>query len=214
MCVDEYIFITKRDSPYIFTEELVCKKYQIEPTTENQDKIKAFIERRVYSYRQRDSEKKERCITFEDAKELDDYLINTLYFDVSNNDDELQKLRYLAGKKVSDLTPDQKTEVSTYITRTLRPVLLYKRAGDTKLLVNEIPDFKTTSYKELCDILLNNPGECSYCKCKITLLNTEYSKSALTFDAIVPLYGHRKDNITISCSLCNSKKSFKNNLDI
>lgn len=211
---DEYIFMTKRDSPYIFPEEVICKKYQIEPTPENQEKVKASIERRVYSYKRRDSEKLKRCITFEDAEKLEDYLLNTLYFDIYNEDEELQKLRHLAGKKLSELTPEQKSEVSTYITTTERPVLLYKAQGDSKLLVNEVPEFHTASYKNLCDMLLSTSEECSYCKCRMTLINTTYCESGLTFDAIVSLYGHRKDNITLCCSLCNSKKTFKNKLDI
>jgi hypothetical protein len=147
--------------------------------------------------------------TFEDAKKLDDYLLNTIYFDTYNEDEELQKLCHMAGKKVSELTPEQKIEVSNYITTTLRPVLLYKAPGDSKLLVNEIPEFQTTSYKELCDTIIINKEECSYCKCKMSLLNTKYVESGLTFDAIISLYGHKKDNITLCCSLCNSKKTFK-----
>jgi hypothetical protein len=211
---DEYIFMTKRDTPYVFPEELICKKYEIDPTPENQEKVRASIERRVYSYKQRDTEKRKRCVTFEDAEKLDDYLLNTIYFDIYNEDEELQKLRHLAGKKVSELTPEQKTEVSTYITTTQRPVLLYKTPGDSKLLVNEIPEFQTATYKDLCDILISNTEECSYCKCKMSLLHTKYVESGLTFDAIISLYGHKKDNTTLCCSLCNSKKTFKNKLDI
>jgi hypothetical protein len=210
----EYIFMTKRDTPYVFPEEVICKKYLIDPTPENQEKVRASIERRVYSYKQRDSEKKKRCVTFEDAEKLDDYLLNTIYFDIYNEDEELQKLRNMAGKKVSELTPEQKIEVSNYITTTLRPVLLYKSPGDSKLLVNEIPEFQTTSYKDLCDTLIANTGDCSYCKCEMSLLNTKYVETGLTFDAIISLYGHKKDNITMCCSLCNSKKTFKNKLDI
>jgi hypothetical protein len=211
---DEYIFMTKRDTPYVFPEELICKKYEIDPTPENQEKVRALIKRRVYSYKQRDTEKRKRCVTFEDAEKLDDYLLNTKYFDIYNEDEELQKLRHLAGKKVSELTPEQKTEVSTYITTTQRPVLLYKTPGDSKLLVNEIPEFQTATYKDLCDILISNTEECSYCKCKMSLLHTKYVESGLTFDAIISLYGHKKDNTTLCCSLCNSKKTFKNKLDI
>lgn len=210
----EYIFMTKRDTPYIFPEELICKKYEIDPTPENQEKVRASIERRLYSYKKRDSEKKKRCVTFEDAEKLDDYLLNTIYFDIYNEDKELQKLRHLAGKKVSELTPDQKIEVSNYIKFTLCPVLLYKAPCDSKLLVNEIPEFQTATYKDLCDILISNTEECSYCKCKMSFLHTKYVESGVTFDAIISLYGHKKDNTTLCCSLCNSKKTFKNKLDI
>lgn len=208
---DKYIFMAKRD---ILPEEIICKKYNIDPTSENKEKIKLAIQQRVYSYNHRDSEKKKRCITFEDAVKLDDYHLNTTYFDIYNEDEELQKLRHLAGKKVSELTPEQKTEVSNYITITLRPVLLYKAPNDSKLLVTEIPEFKTISYMDLCDTLINNTTNCSYCKCKMSLLNISYAENAVTFDAIISLYGHRKDNITLCCSLCNSKKTFKNKLDI
>jgi hypothetical protein len=210
----EYIFMTKRNIPYVFPEELICKKYQINPTPENQEKVRISIEKRIYSYTQRDIDKKNRCITFDDAEKLDDYFLNTKYFDIYNEDIELQKLRHMVGKKVSDLTQEQKTKVSNYITTTLRPVLLYKTPGDSKLLVNEIPDFQITSYKDLCNKLITNTEECSYCKCKMSLLNTKYTESAVTFDSIISLYGHRPDNITLCCSLCNSKKTFKNKLDI
>jgi hypothetical protein len=211
---DEYIFMTKRDTFYIFPEEIICKKYQIDPTPENQEKVRVSIKRRVYSYKHRDAKKKKRCITFEDAEKLDDYLLNAIYFDIYNQDEELQKLRHMTGKKMSELTVEQKEEVSTYITTTQRPVLLYKAPGDSKLLVNKLPDFQTVSYKDLCDILLSAPEECSYCKCKVTLINIIYCESGLTFDAIVSLHGHKKDNIVLCCSLCNSKKNFKNKLDI
>jgi 5-methylcytosine-specific restriction endonuclease McrA len=210
----EYLFITKRDTQYIFPEEIICKKYQFEPNAENQEKVRISIERRIYSYNQRDIEKKKRCITFEEAEKLDDYLLNTRYFDICSEDIELQKLKYLSGKTVIELTQEQKTELSNYITKTQRPILLYKSPSDSKLLVNEIPLFQTASYKELCDILIDNKEECSYCKCIMTFFNTKYSETALTFDAVISLYGHRKDNITLCCSLCNSKKTFKNKLDI
>ncbi len=210
----EYLFITKRETPYIFPEEVICKKYDIEPTLENQEKVKLSIENRIYSYKHRDYEKKKRCITFEDANILDDYVINTLYLDIYNKDEELKKLNHLSGKKVSELTTEQKIEVSDYIKITLRPVLLYKSPRDSKLLVNEIPDFQTASYNELSDILITNSNECSYCKCKMSLLNKKYVESSLTFDSIISLYGHKKDNIKLCCSLCNSKKTFNNKLDI
>lgn len=104
----EYLFITQRDTPYIFPEEIVCKKYQIEPTSENQETLRASIERRVHSYNQRDLKKNKRCITFEEAEKLEDYFFNTEYFDIYGEDNELQKLRHLTGKKVIDLTPEQK----------------------------------------------------------------------------------------------------------
>ena len=211
---DKYLFMTKRDTPYVFPEEVICKKYLIDPTPENQKKVRESIERKVYSYNLRDSKKKERCITFENAEKLDDYLLNILYFDIYFEDEELQKLRHLAGKKISELTSEQKIEVSTYITNALRPVLLYKSPGDSKLLVNEIPEFQTISYKELCDILISNSEVCSYCKCKLSILNIEYCSSGLSFDAIISLYGHKKDNITLCCRVCNSKKGNKNKLDI
>lgn len=202
----EYILSSKRDRPYVFQEEVICKKYLIDPTPENQEKVKASIEGRLCSYKRRDSELKKRCITFEYADTLDDYLLNTTFFNIYSQDDELQKLNHLAGKKVNELLSEHKTEVSEYIQKTLRPVLLYKTCGDSKLLVNEIPEIQTISYKGLCEILIANNEECSYCKCKMSLLGKKYDKSGVTFDAIIPLYGHNKDNITICCLSCNSKK--------
>ena len=128
-------------------------------------------------------------------------------------DEELQKLDYMAGKRISELTPDQKIEVSNYITHTSRPVLLFKSKGDSRLLVNEIPDFQTASYGDLCDILIANTEECSNCKCKMSLLSTGKIKTGLTFDANTSLYGHTKNNLTLCCYSCNSKKSFKNEFD-
>jgi len=211
---DKYLFMTKREIPYVFPEEVICKKYQIDPTPENQEKVRASIQRRVYSYTQRDSKRKKRCITFEDAEKLDDYLLNIKWFDLLGEDKELQKLHHVAGKKISDLSSDEKVEVSTYIASTECPVLLYKELGDTKLLVNEVPEFKTITYHELCDILITHTEECSYCKCKISILHPEYSSSELSFDANIPLYGHTKDNIILCCRMCNSKKGNKNTLDI
>jgi len=210
---DEFIFETKRGDDYMLPEEIICKKYRIEPTHENQEKLKESIQRRVYSFRSRDSKKKERCISFDDALKLDDYLINTVCYYISQRDEELQKSFHLNKKRISDLTSEQKLEVSNYITTNKRPVMLYKSYGNSKLLVNEIPEFKTASYNELCDLLLSLSDECYYCKCKLTLLNESYITSGLTFDAIIPLYGHSIDNITLCCSLCNSTKNFKNTLD-
>jgi hypothetical protein len=198
----------------ISREQLICKKYQIDYTPENNKKIRALIQRKVYSFKHRDSKKKKRYSTFQDAEKLDDYLLNTRWLDLFGEDLELQKICYLTGKKVSELTPEQKIEVSNYITTTLRPVLLYKAPGDSKLLVNEIPDFQAISYDEICDILITNTEECSYCKCKMTILTTEYADSGLSFDAIIPLHGHKKDNVILCCRLCNSKKGNKNMLDI
>jgi hypothetical protein len=198
----------------ITREQIICKKYQIDYTPESKKKIKELIQRKVYSFKHRDTKKKRRCTTFEDAEKLDDYLLNTNWLDLFGKDLELQKLRHMVGKKVSELTPEQKIEVSNYITTTLCPVLLYKAPGDSKLLVNEIPKFQTISYDELCDILITNIDECSYCKCKMTILTTEYADSGLSFDAIIPLHGHKKDNIILCCRLCNSKKGNRNKLDI
>jgi hypothetical protein len=210
----EYIFTAKHDKPYICPEELICKKYQIDPTPENQKKLKLSIMERVRSYKKRDLEKSKRIVTFEEAEKLDDYFLNILFFDIYKKDEDLQKLSHLEGKKVSELLPEQRIDVSKYITKTNCPVLLLKEFGDSKLLVNEIPVFQTSSYMDLCHILIHNSEECKYCKCKMTLLNSQYVESALTFDAIVPLFGHRKDNITLCCFMCNSKKTFKNTLDI
>ncbi len=208
----EYIFITRRSKPYLLLED-ICKKYQIDPTPENKKKVREAIENRVCSYKRRDSEKKERCVTFEDADKLDDYFLNTSAFQMYNEDEELQKLDYMTGKRISELTPNQKIEVSDYITHTSRPVLLFKSKGDSRLLVNEIPDFQTVSYGDLCDILIANTEECSYCKCKMSLLNKGKIKTGISFDAIISLYGHTKDNVTLCCLSCNSKKSFKNEID-
>ena len=209
----KYLFITKRDTPYVFPEEIICKKYHIDPTPENQENVRALIERRVYSYTHRDYDKQKRCITFEDAEKLEDYLLN-INLSLFSEDTELQRLHYLTGKKVSDLSSDEKMEASNYIASAKRPILLYKSPGNNKLLVNEIPDFQTVSYNELCDVLIANTEECSYCTCKMTILNTEYSPNGLSFDAIIPLYGHKKENIILCCRMCNSKKGNKNKVDI
>jgi 5-methylcytosine-specific restriction endonuclease McrA len=186
----------------------------IKPTKENQNKVKLSIERRIYSYKAMDDKKLSRCVTFETAKGLSEYKLNTLYFDIYGEDLELQKLRHLAGKNVSELTSEDKQIVSDYITITKKPVLLYKSPGDSKLLVVEVPVYKTVSNQDLREILISSVSQCKYCSKEITLLNDNYTETGLTFDAIIPLYGHRKDNIQICCSLCNSKKTFKNDLEL
>lgn len=211
---NEYIFITKRNKPYICVEELICKKYNIEPTTENQKKIKELIEKRVYTYKDRDNNKKKRCIIFEEATKLNDYVINTTHYDMFNKDVELIKLKYLQGKKVSELIPEELLDISNYIKQTNRPILLYKKAGDSKLLVNEIPQFKTITYNELCKLLIDNIEYCKYCNCKLSIINKTYNNTNLTFDAVISLHGHNKNNIVLCCSLCNSKKTFNNKLNI
>jgi len=210
----EFLFVTERKTPYPYSLEEICKKFMIEPTKENQNKVKLSIERRIYSYKARDDKKLSRCVTFETAKDLSEYKLNTLYFDIYGEDLELQKLRHLAGKNISELTVEDTKVVSDYITINKRPVLLYKSPGDSKLLVVEVPVYNTVSNQDLREILISSVSQCKYCSKEITLLNDKYTETGLTFDAIVPLYGHRKDNIMICCSLCNSKKTFKNNLEL
>ena len=210
----EFLFVTKREKPYPYSSEAICKKFMIEPTKENQNKVKLAIERRIYSYKARDDKKLSRCVTFETAKGLSEYKLNTLYFDIYGEDLELQKLRHLAGKNISELTVEDTKVVSDYITINKRPVLLYKSPGDSKLLVVEVPVYNTVSSQDLRKILISSEPQCKYCSKEITLLNDKYSETGLTFDAIIPLYGHRKDNILLCCSLCNSKKTFKNDLEL
>ncbi len=210
----EFLFVTKRKKPYPYSIEEVCKKFMIEPTKENQYKVKISIERRVHSYKARDDKKLRKCVTFETAKSLSEYKINTLYFDICGEDSELQKLHYLVGKNMSELNLEDTKILCDYINNNKRPVLLYKSPGDSRLLVCDLPIYDTVTYQDLIEILILCEPMCKYCSKYVTLMNDKYTDSRLTFDSIVPLYGHRKDNIQLCCSLCNSKKTFKNDLEL
>jgi len=195
---DGYIHIPKNDSKFDLKElEEICKKYNIINTLENQEKIKDVIKRKVYSYNYRDNIRKKRYVTFD--SNLSGYSLQK-YFD-----NELQKLKYLAGKSITELSYIEKNKILEYIKHSLSPITLYN-AKDSKLLVDKIPSFCSINCKELCRLLLKNESKCTYCKCEMTLLNTTYNEKCLTFDAIIPLYGHCYDNLCLSCILCNSKK--------
>ncbi len=204
----EYVGSVKKTPLERFGAKLptICLKYQIEPTPENQEKVKLALQARVCSYKRRDLDKQKRYITFDEAKILGNYKIDTFYC-YHVNDTELKDIMHLSRKTIAELTLEECLTVSNYIKKSHRPVLLYCHYEyDSKLLVNEIPEIKTLHYNDLVDILNINSNECSYCKCKMTLLNTQYAETRLTFDAIVALNGHRKDNIALCCALCNSKK--------
>ena len=191
-------------------EENICIKYNIKSNIENINKIKECLKRKIYSFSYRDKKKMNRYILLDEAKNLEDYFINITFFDLFRKNENLQKLKKLEGKKISELTNYEKDEISEYIKINEEPILLYKKSSESKLLVKKIPEFKKISYNELCDILINNEDKCYHCKCKITILNSNYNNNNLTFDSLIPIYGHCKENLVLSYSLCNSKKNFKN----
>ena len=197
---DGYIHLPK-DSKFDLKElEEICKKYNIINSLENQEKIKDVIKRKVYSYNYRDNKRKKRYVTFD--SNLDGY---------SMSKNEIQNLN-LAGKSITELTYIEKNQILEYIKYTLQPILLYK-LNDSKLLVDKMPTFCDINCKELCRLLLNSETKCTYCKCEMTLLNTTYNEKCLTFDAIIPLNGHRYDNLCLSCIVCNTKKGINNAFD-
>lgn len=208
----EYVKPDKKTPLERFGTELhtICLKYQIEPSPENQEKLKLALQARICSYIRRDLDKQKKYITFDEAKMLNNHKINTFYCQ-HVNDTELPKLDYLDGKIIAELTTDDLSKLCNYITITGRPMLLRCNSNkivewDNKYLVKEIPELNTLNYNDLVDILILNSNECVYCKCKMTLLNTKYAETRLTFDAIEALKGHRKDNIILCCHQCNSKK--------
>lgn len=208
----EYVGPTKKPPLERFGTELpiICLKYQIEPTLENQEKLKLALQARIYSYKRRDLDKQKRYITFNEAKILNNYKIDVHYY-YHVNDTELKNIEPLSRKTIDELTLEECLTLSNYIKQSQRPILLlcnYQQIYliDSKLLVNEIPELNTLNYNDLVEILLLNSNECSYCKCKMTLLNTKYAETRLTFDAIEALKGHRKDNVILCCHQCNSKK--------
>jgi hypothetical protein len=215
----EYAGPVKKTPLEIFGAELpaICLKYHIEPTPENQEKVKLALQRRIYSYKQRDLDKQQKYITFDDAKLLNNYKIDTHYWGLRGymDDIELQKLNYLNKKTIAELTSNELSKLCNYVKTTYRPIVLRNNnlgqipildKSYYKFVINEIPEFHPLNYNDLVEILFLNSNECSYCKCKMTLLNTQYAEKRLTFDAIIPLIGHRKDNIALCCGLCNSKK--------
>jgi hypothetical protein len=196
-----------------YPEELICKKYEIEPILENIKKLKKCLQAKVYAFQNRDLKKINKCVTIENAKLLKDHKFNihelSGYFT-----EELEKFKYLNGKKISEITEEQLLEISQYIYNNNLPVLISKNNyNDCKLLVNKIPNYEQILYEDLCDLLINNDNLCSYCKCKMVLFSDSYLESKMTIDSIIPLKGHIKNNLTICCSLCNSKKGYKNNLE-
>jgi len=203
----EYLFITSRDKPYVSFEEKILAKYGIEATAATIAKLRLAMERRVYNYRARDQEKYSRYITVEMAKPLTEYTINTTYNDLYGTDAALQQLHHLAKKRIADLDDDQLAQLVSYIETSNRPVLLYKGSGDSKLLVNSIVEMHTVDRTDLCNIILESNTTCAYCNTGLTLLNDTYTPSLITFDAIVPVKGHCKDNLCVCCSMCNSKKN-------
>lgn len=197
--------------------ELICKRYNITITNENIKKVRKSIQHRIYNFKHRDIKKYKRFITFENAKsdEFDEYKINTVFFNIDSQDKELKELSYLCDKTVSNLNEKEMNDILMYINNKNRPILLYKKAKDSLLLVTKLPDFSNYySYNELITFINEISNECSYCKCQMTLLNNDYCNTSLTFDAIIPYYGHTKQNIQLCCSLCNSKKTFNNTLEL
>ncbi len=195
------------------TLEEICKLFFIEPNSDTIKRLRKSIEARVYSFRYRDKLRFKRYVTLADAADCTDYKINIEYYDISRKDIHLQKLQYLKGKNLSELSPEDKNVLTEYINRTMRPILLFKNHNYSKLLVTTIPESSTITYSDICDIILSSGGICKYCGCKMALFNDNYIPQSLTIDAVIAICGHKKDNMIACCRLCNSIKGHQSHHD-
>ena len=78
--------------------------------------------------------------------------------------------------------------------------------------------FKTVTFEDLCKLLLESQINCTYCNNEMLLYGDEnqsfyYENQnfVISFDAIIPIKGHIKDNLAICCFRCNSTKGTLNN---
>ena len=78
--------------------------------------------------------------------------------------------------------------------------------------------FKTVTFEDLCKLLLESQINCTYCNNEMLLYGDEnqsfyYENQnfVISFDAIIPIKGHTKDNLAICCFRCNSAKGRPNN---
>ena len=90
-----------------------------------------------------------------------------------------------------------------------------KEETDTLYVVLDKPteEFKTATYEDLCKLILSNQVNCTYCNDEMILLikgDNDDKNLLLSFDAIIPIYGHTKNNLTICCCQCNSGKGTLN----
>ena len=71
--------------------------------------------------------------------------------------------------------------------------------------------FKTVTFEDLCKLLLESQINCTYCNNEMLLYGDENQNFVISFDAIIPIKGHTKDNLAICCFRCNSAKGRPNN---
>jgi hypothetical protein len=78
--------------------------------------------------------------------------------------------------------------------------------------------YKTVTFEDLCKLLLESQINCTYCNNEMLLFADENQSCfyenqnfLISFDAIIPIKGHTKDNLAICCFRCNSKKGTPNN---
>ena len=90
-----------------------------------------------------------------------------------------------------------------------------KDITDVRYVVLDKPveEFKTATYEDLCKLILSNQVNCTYCNDEMILLikgDNDDKNLLLSFDAIIPIHGHTKDNLAICCCQCNSGKGTSN----
>ena len=71
--------------------------------------------------------------------------------------------------------------------------------------------FKTVTFEDLCKLLLESQINCTYCNNEMLLYGDENQNFVISFDAIIPIKGHIKDNLAICCFRCDSTKGTLNN---
>jgi hypothetical protein len=88
-----------------------------------------------------------------------------------------------------------------------------RRITETLYVVLDKPlePFRTVTFEHLCKLLLESQINCTYCNNEMLLFADENKNFVISFDAIIPMKGHTKDNLAICCFRCNSSKGTLNN---
>ena len=129
--------------------------------------------------------------------------------------------------KICEKNPDLKIKLLSHnpITKILAKIQLHdlideklpRRFGIRKteilyvVLDKPLEPFKTVTFEDLCKLLLESQINCTYCNNEMLLFGDENLNFVISFDAIIPIKGHTKDNLAICCFRCNSTKGTLNN---
>ena len=148
---------------------------------------------------------------------------NTSILIEKQNREIIQKLK----DKICEKNPDLKIKLlsDNPITKILAKIQLHNlideklpmrfgiRKTETLYVVLDKPSepFKTVTFEDLCKLLLESQINCTYCNNEMLLYGDENQNFVISFDAIIPIKGHTKDNLAICCFRCNSAKGRPNN---